>query len=104
MSDLEETLAFQIRACKLPEPIREYKFHPDRRWRSDFVWTDHKLICEVEGGVYTQGRHTRGSGFEKDCEKYNHATLLGYRVLRVTGKHIKSGEALQWIEECLNEL
>ena len=102
MSKLEEELAFQIKVCNLPIPIREFKFHPKRKWKSDFVWTEQKLIVEVEGGIFSNGRHTRGIGFQNDCEKYNSATCLGYRVIRVTAEHIRSGQALKWIEEILN--
>jgi hypothetical protein len=34
------------------------------------------------------GRHTSGGGFIKDCEKYNAAALLGWRVLRYTTSNI----------------
>lgn len=100
-SELEQLLFHQLKWAKFPLPIREFKFHPERKWRSDLVWPEKLLICEIEGGVYNKGRHVRPQGFEKDCEKYNHATLLGYRLLRVTGSQIKSGKALQWIESAL---
>ena len=101
MSALEETLALHIRAVGLPEPIREYKFDPKRRWRADFAWPEIMLLVEVEGGHWTGGRHTRGAGFEADCEKYNEAALFGWRVIRVTGSHIKSGLAIQLVERAL---
>ena len=97
MSDLEGLLRWQMKAVGLV-PEQEYRFHPTRRWRSDFAFPDEKLLIEVEGGTYTHGRHTRGKGFEDDCEKYNAATELGFRVLRYTGKMIKSGQALEQIE------
>lgn len=93
-------LEFQMKAVGL-EPETEYKFHPKRRWRSDFAFPDKKLLVEYEGGIYANGRHTRGKGFENDCEKYNNAALLGYTVLRFTQKPVKSGEALQMIEALL---
>ena len=37
----------------------------------------------------------------KDIEKYNEATLRGWRVLRVTGDMIRRGEALILIERAL---
>lgn len=37
------------------------------------------------------GRHTRGSGYEADIEKYNAAVSLGWQVLRGTMKHLKDG-------------
>lgn len=103
MSALEETLALQIRAAKLPEPEREYRFHPGRRWRADFCWPEKKIIVETEGGVWSNGRHVRGSGFEADMEKYNEASLMGYAVFRFSGSYIKSGKALLMIELALKD-
>ena len=67
----------------LTHPLEEVKFHPSRKWRFDYAWPDKMVALEVEGGVWTMGRHTRGIGFVRDMEKYNAATLLGWRVLRV---------------------
>lgn len=106
-SEIEELLALQIRCAKLPTPDREYRFHPTRRWRFDFAWPDigfdgYYFAVEVEGGTWNGGRHTRGAGFESDCEKCAEALILGWRVLRVTGKQIKSGQAIAWIEQVIN--
>lgn len=68
----------------LDEPVPEYRFCESRRWRFDYALPDHKVAIELDGGAYTQGRHTRGNGFEKDLEKLNAATLMGWRVLRFT--------------------
>jgi len=100
-SALEETLAFQIKAMKLPEPVREFKFHPKRQWRLDFAWPGCKIAVEVEGGAWTGGRHLRGYGFQADCEKYAMALIAGWRVLRVTGQMVKDGTALDYIEQIL---
>lgn len=62
--------------------VREHKFHPIRKWRFDFAIPQYLIAIECEGGVWSGGRHTRGLGYSKDCEKYNNATLLGWRVLR----------------------
>lgn len=67
---------------KIVFPVREYKFHPTRKWRIDFAWPEVKLAVEIEGAVWVQGRHTRGSGFVKDIEKYNALTELGWSLLR----------------------
>jgi very-short-patch-repair endonuclease len=61
----------------------QYKFSPTRRWRSDFYIPAKKVLIEIEGGIWTNGRHTRGRGFINDCEKYNYATLSGYNVIRI---------------------
>ena len=44
----------------LPAPVPEFRFHPERKWRFDFAWPEHKIAVEQEGGVWIQGRHTRG--------------------------------------------
>lgn len=64
--------------------VKEYKFHPTRRWRFDYAIPEHKIALEVEGGVWSQGRHTRPQGFLGDIEKYNTAGLMGWRVFRTT--------------------
>ena len=101
MSALEDTLALHIRAAKLPEPVRELRFAPPRRFRFDFSWPDKKLAVEVNGAHWQGGRHNTGSGMDSDCEKNALAVLDGWRVITVTSTHIKSGEALQWIERAL---
>lgn len=64
--------------------LNEYRFHPKRKWRFDAAWPEKMIAVEFEGGIWTGGRHTRGKGYENDCEKYNNALLLGWRVFRLT--------------------
>jgi len=78
----------------LPAPHEEYKFHAIRRWRFDFAWVEQKVALEVEGGVWTGGRHTRGAGFIKDMEKYNTAIIDGWSVLRCTPKTLLTSETI----------
>jgi very-short-patch-repair endonuclease len=68
----------------LPSPVLEHKFHPTRKWRFDIAWPNILLAIEIDGGTWIQGRHNRPSGFAKDCEKFNAATVLGWKVLRYT--------------------
>jgi hypothetical protein len=95
--DWEEELLAQIKLAGLPEPVREHRFHGTRKWRFDLAWPSLLVACEVEGGVYAQGRHTRGKGFEEDCRKYNEAATLGWLLVRVTPGLIEQGEALPWL-------
>lgn len=85
----------------LPSPEREYRFHSSRKWRLDYAWPAEKVAVEVEGGVWTGGRHTRGAGFLKDCEKYNQAAAMGWRVFRFTPRQVESGEAAAFMQEIL---
>lgn len=94
MSGIEALLAHQIATRSLAAPEREYRFAPPRRWRFDFAWPNQRLAVECEGRIWTQGRHTRGTGFESDCEKYNTAAATGWRVLRFTRGMIESGAAI----------
>ena len=101
MSKLEQALLFQIRAYKLEVPEPEYRFHETRKWRFDFAYPERQLAIEVEGGTWSGGRHTRGAGYSKDCEKYNAAQLRGWSVLRFTSDMIKSGKAIDTLKEAL---
>jgi len=65
------------------ECIPEYKFHDKRRWRFDFAIVGRKISVEIEGGIWSGGRHTRGKGFIGDIEKYNTATAMGWKVIRI---------------------
>jgi very-short-patch-repair endonuclease len=107
MSDAEEALAFQLRALKITFN-REVQFAPPRKWRADFMVTGRSLVSpiliEVDGGTWAGGRHTTGAGFAADCEKLNEATLLGYRVLRVTPSMVTSGAALALVERALSAI
>jgi len=81
---LEELAYNRINQSGLPLPSREYVFCAERKFRFDFAWPVHRIAVEIEGGVFSRGRHTRPMGFIKDCEKYNMAALHGWRVLRYT--------------------
>jgi very-short-patch-repair endonuclease len=99
-SPLEVQLAAQMDNAGLTY-VSEHRFDPVRRWRLDFAFVPQKLAIEVEGGIWTGGRHGRGVGMEKDAEKYNQLTLMGWRLLRFTDKPIKSGAAVAMIQEAL---
>ena len=103
MSHLEDTLDLLIQDDGLPVPDAEHRFHKTRRWRFDRAWPAYKVACEVEGGIWSRGRHVRGRGFQQDCTKYNEAALLGWIVLRVTAHHIETGKALVWLRRALTE-
>ena len=100
-SHLETTFSVYCQLLKLPEPHAQYRFDPIRRWRFDFAWPDHRLAVEIDGGVYTGGRHVRGSGYTRDCEKLNAAVLAGWRVLRFVSHQVKTGEAIETVRLAL---
>jgi hypothetical protein len=81
----------------LPLPVSEYRFHPTRKWRLDYAFPEFKLAVEIEGGIWTQGRHTRGSGFAGDMEKYNALAEAGWLLLRYPPGKVN----YQQVEKCI---
>ena len=103
-SSLERRFDLAWLAIGGPSLEREHQFAAaiGRRWRIDRAWIDQKAAFELEGGTWTGGRHTRGAGFRDDCEKYNAAGALGWRVFRLTGEMVTIeylGELLSAIRE-----
>lgn len=83
------------------ECVKEFKFHPTRKWRFDYAMPAHKIAIEVEGGVWTGGRHTSPKGFLNDMEKYNTATLMGWRVFRTIPDELCTNATLQLLREAI---
>ena len=70
-----------------PALVAEHRFHPTRRWRFDFAHLQSKVAVEINGGIWSGGRHVRGDGYLRDRDKVNAATALGWRVFELgTGK------------------
>ena len=86
-AEMRQRFARQFEAawqlCGGPELETEHYFDPTRQWHSDYLHRPTMTLIELEGGAYSGGRHTRAKGFVEDCFKYNSATLLGYRLIRI---------------------
>lgn len=77
-------------AGEFPDPEREHRFHPERKWRFDFAFPSLKVAVEIEGGTFGRwSRHTTGAGHQGDCEKRNAATVMGWKVLYFTTKDLQ---------------
>ena len=100
-SDLEATLAYQLRVAGVTGWEREHRFHLKRRWRLDFAFVSDKLAVAVQGGTWSGGRHVRPAGYELDCIKHAEAAILGWRIIPVTSAMVKDGRALALIERAL---
>lgn len=98
----EETFALHCQAYRIPVE-REYRFCA-RRWRLDFALVDKRIGIEVEGGTWTNGRHSRGSGYERDLDKYNALAKMGWIVFRYTTAMVTNGTAINEILEVLGRL
>ena len=93
-----------VKRAKLPAPTPEFRFHPTRKWRIDWAWPEHRLALEVDGGVWTHGRHTRGAGWMKDTEKLNELTRMGWRLLRVTPSQLHDPQTIALLADCLTPI
>lgn len=103
-SHLEASMFVEIEHSELSgSMVREFRFHPKRKWRLDFAWPEKKLGVEVHGGIWSGkfGGHTSGKGRARDMEKMNEAVLLGWRVIEIASPHIKSGQAILWIKSLM---
>lgn len=97
----------------IPKPETEYKFHETRKWKMDFAWPDnwsgicvtipiHRPVClEVQGGIFIQGRHSRGAAMLKEWEKLNEVACMGYRVLYCQPKDLCTAEMAAIIKRAL---
>ncbi len=90
-----------FRAFKIPAPEYEYRFDPVRRWRFDLCFPEYLVFIEVQGGIFIRGRHSRGAGMKKDWEKWNAATIAGWRGLWVEPKDLLSTEFMETIKKAL---
>ena len=97
-NEFEAKLARELKTLKIKFE-QEFYFHPDRKWRADFHLIDKKILVEIEGGIWSGGRHTRSKGYLGDMEKYNAATMMGFQVIRFSTDQVKSGHAIQQIEK-----
>lgn len=99
--DAERLLGLQLRTLRIPgldwQP--QYRFLPARRYRADWAELTHRLLVEVQGGQWVQGRHTRGAGYEADCERMCQAAIHGWAMLYVTTGMVTDGRAMMLIEQ-----
>lgn len=82
-TELEASFWENWKDTGLVMPLPEYRFNkPHSQHRFDFAWPEQKLAVEIEGGVWINGGHSRGSGYIKNLEKYNIATEQEWAILR----------------------
>jgi hypothetical protein len=83
-----------------PELMKEYRFHPRRKWRIDYYHPESQIGIEIEGGVWSQGRHVRGQGYIADCRKYNAATAAGVALYRIATGMVVADDLMPIITAC----
>lgn len=68
---------------------RYAKTKRSKRYRLDFAHPNSRTGIEIQGGVYMRGRHVTGSGYERDCRKYNLAYTSGWTIFLLTSTMAK---------------
>jgi hypothetical protein len=76
---------------------RYSKSKRSKRYRLDFAHLSSKTGVEIQGGVYNRGRHVTGSGYERDCRKYNLAYTSRWTIFLLTSSMAKDSEWLATI-------
>jgi very-short-patch-repair endonuclease len=85
-SDLEQDfLAFlRRRRLPLPETNATIELTPGQWIEVDCLWRKQRVIVELDG----RGAHTTRSRFDSDRARDRRLAALGWRVVRVTRKHL----------------
>lgn len=101
--DWEDYMVELIKANTSYPVVRELSFHipgigeKKRRWRFDAAIPDLMVAMELNGGNWVGGAHIRPAGYEKDIEKYNTATMQGWKVYKLVPRMLNQG----WVEKIL---
>ena len=102
-SKLEETLAVQLRALKIPFEREVVGLVTGRRFRVDFL-IHKRLVVECQGGIWTKGGHSSGTGISRDCEKSAELLCAGYPVITCTMQQIQVGTVIEWTQRAIETL
>ena len=69
-----------------------------RRFRADYLLRAKRIIIEINGGQYINGRHNRGGkGYENDLTKLNLAQKNGFIVYQFTYEMLMSQEYKKYL-------
>ena len=85
----------------LPAPTFEHRVDPARRWRLDAAWPVYRVGLEVQGGLFTGGRHVQGAALLDEMEKLNALAVAGWRVLYCVPRTMLAPATLDLVERAL---
>jgi very-short-patch-repair endonuclease len=86
-SELERRFFAAVLRAGLPRPQVNAKIG---RYTVDFLWTDRRLVVELDGYRF----HGHRLAFERDRSRDAELQLLGYAVLRLTWRQLRDEPAL----------
>jgi hypothetical protein len=68
----------------------------------DFAFVDSLVALECQGGLFTNGRHSRGAALLKEHEKLNEAAARGWRILFTTPDKLCMAETVEIIKRAIH--
>jgi len=112
--ELERSLLTQIKMYGLPEGEEQFKAIKDRDFAFDRAWPEYKLLCEVQGGIFSSQYstnplkpklmgHNSITGILRDHEKNNLAVENGWQVLYANAKTLRDGSFIQLLARILQK-
>lgn len=107
VSELEENFGSRWLALYPDIPFeREHKFALEvgRQFRFDFAWPDSdggKISLEIQGGIFTKGAHSTGTGLTRDFIKGNLAAALGWRCFQFSSAMARDPKQLEQLARTL---
>lgn len=86
-SPLEDDLVRLLHRSGLPEPVRQHVVgRPgDHLVRVDLAYPHHRVAIEAQGAAW----HTGRARLQRDCDRLNLLTALGWRVLAFTSDDVR---------------
>lgn len=64
-------------------------------------WDRVKIALEVQGGIFVNGRHSRGAALLKEWEKLNTAAEMGFRIIYCQPCDLLTKQTADTIRKCL---
>lgn len=111
---LSVSIPAYCRELGLPEPVAEYRPIPGRRYRIDFAWPRdmtepqfavHAIIggvgLEIDGGMFTGGRHGGAPSAIRDLTKRNELTARGWLIIHVPPSQLWRAQTWEWLRTLL---
>ena len=108
--DYAGVLVEQLKAAGVASEniLREYEFHPKRKWRFDLAIVSvlQSLGIEINGGLWSKSKqaeaaHRFRESIVRDYEKNNAAVMLGWKVLYFVPEQIAKPDGT-WVSEAMS--
>lgn len=81
----------------------EYYFAKPRKFRFDLAHIPSKIAIELQGSIWTSGRHSRGSGLLNEYTKMNLAASLGWRVFYLCANTVEDETVYHQIAKAIRQ-